>query len=118
MANIELNTILLASLGFLIRWLFHLSNARHIVIKKRGDIFDWGFYFQDNGITMVLSGVCAIALLILIPIALEYFKVPHYGSPLVAFGCGTCNIEIAETINNKLLSRVKKEADKDGDKPA
>lgn len=108
MEHLTINEILLAGLGFIVRWLLHLNSARQKVIVKRGDVFDWGFYFTDNGVMIVLSFCATIALLLLIPTLLESGEMLHVWSPLVAMGCGMSNVEIVEIIKKQVLDKLNK----------
>lgn len=106
MEHFAINTALITLLGFLIRWLFHLSNSYNKVVKKREDTFDFRFYFRDNIITIILSMVCTIALYILVPFILDYFQFGNQWGLFVAFGCGMSNLEITELVRNTFLEKV------------
>ncbi len=109
--------IFLVALGVVARWLFHLVETQKKVIKKKGDKFDWEFYIQDNGATMLLTVVCSVALYLIAPIVLEYFELKSEWGKAFAFGCGMTSLEIVRVFRSLLMKKITEKTGESTEEP-
>lgn len=116
--------IILAVLGFLIRWLLHLNNAQTrakermrkalIPAEQEKEKFSWHIYFCDNWVMMSISFLSTVALFFLAPILLELvgYGVELKGNlevigNLVAFLGGLFNVELIYALKRKVIDKLK-----------
>ncbi len=103
--HVILLDLVMAIMGFLIRWLLHMNSAREKCIAKKKR-FGWKVYATDNIILVVTSFIATLALVFAVPQALEKMDMINNWNSLVAIGCGISNLEIIKLLRGLVQKRT------------